>query len=79
MGLPYQGIYSASKYAVEGMSEALRIELEPLGIKVVIIRPGDFFTNFTTNRKRVNNTGNVDAFYNMQFRLCFLFPFFLTF
>lgn len=50
MGLPYQGFYSASKYAVEGLSEALRMELKPFNIKVIVIQPGDFFTNFTANR-----------------------------
>ena len=55
MGLPYQGYYSASKFAVEGMSEALRMELKPFNIKVVVVRPGDFFTNFTSNRKIGSN------------------------
>jgi len=47
MGLPYQGFYAASKFAIEGLSEALRMELKPFHIKVVVIRPGDFFTSFT--------------------------------
>lgn len=51
MGLPFQGFYSASKYAIEGMSEALRMELKPFHIKVIVIRPGDFHTGFTANRK----------------------------
>jgi NAD(P)-dependent dehydrogenase (short-subunit alcohol dehydrogenase family) len=46
MGLPFQGFYSASKYAIEGMSEALRMELKPFHIKVVVVRPGDFHTGF---------------------------------
>lgn len=50
MGLPFQGAYSASKFAVEGMSESLRIELKPFGIHVVLIEPGDFKTDFTKNR-----------------------------
>lgn len=51
MGLPFQGFYSASKFAVEGLSESLRMELKPYNIKVVVIRPGDFNTHFTSNRK----------------------------
>jgi len=67
MGLPYQGFYSASKFAVEGMSEALRMELKPFDIKVVVIRPGDFFTNFTSNRK-IDSSLSEDNPYKLQFR-----------
>lgn len=50
MGLPFQGVYSASKFAVEGYSEALALELHRFGIKVTLIEPGDFNTGFTGNR-----------------------------
>ncbi|MGX8690890.1 MAG: SDR family NAD(P)-dependent oxidoreductase, partial [Bacteroidaceae bacterium] len=39
MGLPYQGMYSASKFAIEGYCEALRLETQSFGIKVVVLRP----------------------------------------
>jgi NAD(P)-dependent dehydrogenase (short-subunit alcohol dehydrogenase family) len=52
MGLPYQGLYSASKFAIEGLSEALRLEMKPFGVKVVMIEPGDFATGFTASRRR---------------------------
>lgn len=53
MGLPFQGIYSASKFAIEGISEALRMELKQFNVKVVVINPGDFHTSNTANR--INN------------------------
>lgn len=51
MGLPYQGFYSASKFAIEGFSEALSAEVKGFGIKVSLVEPGDFATNFTANRQ----------------------------
>lgn len=53
MGLPFQAFYSAGKFAIEGLSEALRMEVKDFGIKVVLINPGDFHTNNTSNRINV--------------------------
>ena len=53
MGLPFQGLYSASKFAIEGYCEALRLEAKAFGIQVVVIEPGDFATSFTAQRKSV--------------------------
>jgi short-subunit dehydrogenase len=58
MGLPFQGFYSASKFAVEGFSEALRFETKQFNIKVVLVNPGDFNTHFTANRKTIKNSEN---------------------
>lgn len=49
--LPFQSMYSATKYAVEAMTEALRMEVKPFGINVSLIDPGDISTGFTANRK----------------------------
>jgi NAD(P)-dependent dehydrogenase (short-subunit alcohol dehydrogenase family) len=67
MGLPFQGYYSASKFALEGMSEALRMELRQFNIKVIVINPGDFHTNNTRNRKNTFTSGRNNA-YESQFR-----------
>lgn len=62
IGLPYQGAYSASKFAMEGYCEALRMELAPCGVKVVAIRPGDFSTGFTAARRTVPQEGAAEAY-----------------
>jgi NAD(P)-dependent dehydrogenase (short-subunit alcohol dehydrogenase family) len=46
VGLPGWSMYNATKFAVEGMSEALGDELLPLGIHVTIVAPGPFRTDF---------------------------------
>jgi NAD(P)-dependent dehydrogenase (short-subunit alcohol dehydrogenase family) len=67
MGLPFQSFYSASKFAIEGLSEALRMEVRKFNIKVVIINPGDFNTSNTANRQNYIDT-SIDDPYETQFR-----------
>jgi NAD(P)-dependent dehydrogenase (short-subunit alcohol dehydrogenase family) len=52
------GVYGATKFAVEGLSEALRAEVAPLGIKVVIVEPGGFRTGFLDGGS-LRTTGRV--------------------
>ena len=46
VGLPGWGIYNSTKFAVEGLSEALAAELSPLGIRVTAVEPGPFRADF---------------------------------
>ena len=46
IGFPGSGYYTATKFAVEGLSEALSKEVGPLGIKVIIVEPGPFRTHW---------------------------------
>ncbi len=50
MGLPFRGIYSASKGAFEIVTEALRMEVKEFGINVTNVAPGDFATNIAAGR-----------------------------
>ncbi|NMH89950.1 SDR family oxidoreductase [Flavivirga algicola] len=50
MGLPYRGIYSASKGALELLTEAFRMELKAFNIKMTNVAPGDFATNIAAGR-----------------------------
>jgi len=44
IGRPFEGHYSASKFAMEGLSETLRLEVTPFGIRVIVVEPGDVGT-----------------------------------
>lgn len=50
MGLPYRGIYSASKGALELLTEAFRMELKDFNINMTNVAPGDFATNIAAGR-----------------------------
>lgn len=65
IGLPFQPFYSASKFAIEGLSESLRLELKPFGVRVVVVNPGDFATSNTDNRINVTVQGGP---YERQFK-----------
>jgi NAD(P)-dependent dehydrogenase (short-subunit alcohol dehydrogenase family) len=49
VGIPGECVYSSSKFALEGLSESISYELQPYGIKVVLIEPGVINTNFVPN------------------------------
>jgi NAD(P)-dependent dehydrogenase (short-subunit alcohol dehydrogenase family) len=52
IGFPGSGYYAATKFAVEGLSESLSKEVGPLGIKVLIVEPGPFRTDWAAGRSR---------------------------
>lgn len=55
MAFPISGIYAATKHAVEAVSDALRLELRPLGIHVIAIRPGAIGTEFQDAAARASD------------------------
>ena len=50
MGLPFRGIYSATKGALEIVTEAIRMEVKSFGVQVTNVAPGDFATNIASGR-----------------------------
>jgi NAD(P)-dependent dehydrogenase (short-subunit alcohol dehydrogenase family) len=56
IGFPGSGYYAASKHAVEGFSDALLVEVEPLGIKVTCVEPGPFRTDWAGRSLRQTAT-----------------------
>jgi NADP-dependent 3-hydroxy acid dehydrogenase YdfG len=64
---PAMGVYGATKYAVEALSDSLRMELAPLGVKVVLIEPGFVATDIVeaSSRERddaADSSGDVDGY-----------------
>lgn len=60
--IPFQSMYSASKAAIEAMSEALRIEAAPYGVRVALVEPGDTKTGFTDSRQFVAAAGEESPY-----------------
>ena len=56
------GVYCATKFAVEGLSEALHAELLPLGIRVVVVEPGVFRTDFLDNSSLGHTARRIDDY-----------------
>ena len=56
---PLYGLYASSKFALESLSEAMAFELNHFGIKVSLVEPGTFETNFSKNLKK---SDNIEAF-----------------
>ncbi|MEO8409509.1 MAG: SDR family NAD(P)-dependent oxidoreductase, partial [Propionivibrio sp.] len=61
IALPAVGYYNATKFAVEGLSEALWQEVEPLGIRVMVVEPSGFRTDFA-GRSANESTRMIDDY-----------------
>lgn len=61
-GMPFSGIYSASKFAVEGLSETLRLETRRFGVHVVLIEPGDISTQLPARRRTLQAALGASAY-----------------
>jgi short-subunit dehydrogenase len=61
VGNPASGYYNATKFAVEGLSQALAKEVAPLGIRVTLIEPGPFRTDFQ-GRSMTSVAKPIDAY-----------------
>ena len=70
LATPGEGIYSSSKFALEGMSDALRNEVDQYGIDVVLVEPGPVATEFETqvsdSRERLDRSGAYESIYEVQ-------------
>ena len=61
-GMPFSGIYSASKFAVEGLSESLRLETRRFGVRVVLIEPADTRSQLPLRRRTVQPVRHASAY-----------------
>ena len=64
IGLPYQAFYSATKFALEGLMEGLRLEVRNTGIRVILVEPGDIRTNISTHRIISPASGPESAYFH---------------
>ncbi|NKI32525.1 SDR family oxidoreductase [Croceivirga thetidis] len=67
MGLPFRGAYSASKGALELLTEAYRMEIKNFGVNMVNLAPGDFATNIASGRYTVEP--NEDSPYYKNYKM----------
>jgi short-subunit dehydrogenase len=66
VGLPFQALYSATKFALAGYSESLKLEVAPFGVRVSLVEPGDYATGFTRRRRLVCD--RADSPYRERYR-----------
>jgi NAD(P)-dependent dehydrogenase (short-subunit alcohol dehydrogenase family) len=62
MTFPFCTLYHATKFAVEGLTESLQYELNPLGIRLKLVEPGGYKTNFAGRSMSFFGAGGVDGY-----------------
>jgi NAD(P)-dependent dehydrogenase (short-subunit alcohol dehydrogenase family) len=67
-GYPAASAYVSTKFAVEGLSESLSFEVEPFGIKVVLIEPGMISTNFFSSVAMAKKSLSPDSAYSRMIK-----------
>ena len=68
IGTPFNGAYVSSKFALEGISESLKTEVQPFGVRVAMVEPGLFRTNFPDNSLRGKAAGDENMAYSPYIR-----------
>lgn len=64
IAIPLSSSYHGSKFALEGLSESIQYELEPVGIKVILIEPGAVGSNFWKNIKIAKSSSDSNSPYS---------------
>jgi short-subunit dehydrogenase len=59
IGIPFQAFYTASKFALEGLGEAVAYEVAPFGVHVTLVEPGNIKTDFTASRRMAQADGDL--------------------
>jgi len=63
LGIPFQGAYTASKHAIEGFAEALRMEVRPFNVSVMVVEPGDHQSGSGKYRKHTHSGEKGSPYY----------------
>ena len=66
IAIPLDSAYHGTKFALEGLSESLQYEVEPFGIKIILIEPGAIKSNFFNNLKMASKAQRPDSPYTQM-------------
>ncbi len=61
IAIPLDSIYHATKFALEGLSKSIQYEVEPFGIKIILIEPGAVSSNFWKNMKSATKPSESES------------------